>query len=304
MKNPIAHLSNLQQRIIAGVIGAAFLIGSILLSGYSFVILMFVLGLLCLNEFYKLLEQANIRVMRDEGLLCGAFILIVLIYNDSAFSLFWIAPVLFFALFILELFKAEENPFSSVGHTLLGIVYIILPFGLLLLMSVDLRADYYDPTLMIGTMLLVWSSDTGGYFAGVNLGKHKLFERISPKKTWEGAAGSLVTAGLVAAFLLPLLSSWLHDKGIAYEPLNTFMSFKRAGDVSTWSCLHWIGLSFVVVVFGILGDLVESMLKRSLGVKDSGNSIPGHGGFLGRFDALIFVVPFVWAYTLILQNIL
>jgi len=300
MKNPIAHLSNLQQRTIAGLIGAALLIGGILLSGYTFVLLMFALSMLCLNEFYKLLEQGNIRVLRDEGLLCGAFILITLIYNDPMFNLTWIAPVLLFALFILELFKAEENPFSSVGHTILGLVYTILPFGLLIMMSVDLRADYYDPTIMIGTMLLVWSSDIGGYFAGVYLGKHKLFERISPKKTWEGAAGSFLTAGLIGALLLPHLSNWLHAGGIASEPAVVFGDFKRIGDASSWSALHWVGLAFVVVVFGILGDLVESMLKRSLGVKDSGNSIPGHGGFLDRFDALIFVIPFVWAYLMIL----
>jgi phosphatidate cytidylyltransferase len=126
---------------------------------------------------------------------------------------------------------------------------------------------------MLGFLLILWLNDTGAYLIGSWIGKHKLFERISPKKTWEGSMGGAFMA---------LLTSWgmaLLVKGI---PL--------------W---QWISIGLIIVIFGTLGDLVESMLKRSLGIKDSGTILPGHGGILDRFDALLLAVPFVFVFLAI-----
>jgi phosphatidate cytidylyltransferase len=138
---------------------------------------------------------------------------------------------------------------------------------------------FFDPLLhsgpqhygiVLGFFLLIWLNDTGAYFIGSLIGKHKLFERISPGKTWEGSAGGTLFA---------LLTAW----GLSY----IFPQIDRT---------HWLILAIITVVTGTLGDLVESMLKRSLGIKDSGNILPGHGGMLDRFDAVLLSAPFVFVY--------
>ena len=129
---------------------------------------------------------------------------------------------------------------------------------------------YYSWQVIMGTMLLLWASDSGAYFAGKTFGRHKLFPRISPGKTWEGWFGGTLTAILVGY----LISLYFHDLNLP----------------------QWLGIAIIVSVFGVLGDLIESLLKRSLQVKDSGTLIPGHGGILDRFDSLVLVVPFIVAF--------
>ena len=162
-------------------------------------------------------------------------------------------------------------------------VYIALPFALLA--TIPLRGacsagSPYVPGDMLAIIFLVWANDVGAYLAGSLFGRHRLFERISPKKSWEGFAGGVLCAVAVG---------WLYGL--------------YAGPGDTAHGLLWSGAGLVVAVAGVLGDLVESMLKRSAGLKDSGNSIPGHGGFLDRFDALILAVPFVYAYFAIFAYI-
>ncbi|MGV3539707.1 MAG: phosphatidate cytidylyltransferase, partial [Rufibacter sp.] len=155
----------------------------------------------------------------------------------------------------------------------LGVFYIALPFTLLHVLA--FLPGQYSWQIILGIMFLIWASDTGAYAAGKSFGKHKLFPRISPGKTWEGWVGGVVLS-LVVAYVLSLF----------YQDL---------------ALEHWLGMAVLVSIFGVLGDLVESMLKRSLGVKDSGTLIPGHGGILDRFDSLILVVPFLVAFLMLAQ---
>jgi phosphatidate cytidylyltransferase len=171
-----------------------------------------------------------------------------------------------YLLWMVELFLASERPFTNIGHYLVGIVYVGVPLALLI--DVAMHNGEYVPMRVFGLLVLNWMNDTFAYLTGKMMGKTKFFPRISPNKTWEGTLGGIVCTMLVAGGLAQYWD--------IYTPTQ------------------WVGLAFCVAVFGTLGDLIESMLKRSVGVKDSGNIMPGHGGFLDRFDSFLFLLPFVW----------
>jgi phosphatidate cytidylyltransferase len=172
------------------------------------------------------------------------------------------------ALLLYELFMKSAYPFQRMGQVALSIAYLGLPFALLIPCSLRPDTLDYAAVRVFGLLWLVWANDSIAYLVGSRVGKTKLFERISPKKTWEGTVGGAIGAQLMAL----LLSAYFTD-------------FSRT---------EWLVLAAVATVFGTLGDLVESMLKRSLGVKDSGTLLPGHGGMLDRFDAFFFALPFYW----------
>lgn len=175
-----------------------------------------------------------------------------------------------FSVFIYELYTKSERPFVNVAFVMLGMVYIGVPFALLLFVAFD--GEGYYPNLVFSLLVMNWVNDSGAYLVGSKLGKKPLFPRISPKKTWEGSAGGMALTlvfGMLLYYVFQELA--LHD---------------------------WLILAAIVVIFGSLGDLVESMLKRSVQIKDSGTLLPGHGGLLDRFDAFIFLLPFAAAYIL------
>jgi phosphatidate cytidylyltransferase len=190
-------------------------------------------------------------------------------YHGSA-VLMLLLPA-FAGIFIVELFRNKPNPFQNVAITILGLIYIAIPFALLsFLVYPNYITLKYNPEILIGYFVLIWTSDTGAYLTGMTFGKHPLFKRISPKKSWEGfIGGTVLTIGM--SFLV---SHFSHE-------INLYI---------------WIGVALIIAIFGVLGDLVESMLKRSLDVKDSGNFLPGHGGILDRFDSLIISSPFVFTF--------
>ncbi|MCC6411030.1 MAG: phosphatidate cytidylyltransferase [Saprospiraceae bacterium] len=177
-----------------------------------------------------------------------------------------VVMVVVFLLILLELFLASAQPFTNVGHYLTGLAYVSIPFAMFL--GIAHWDDQYTPLRVIGLLSLNWANDTFAYLVGSQIGKTPFFSRISPKKTWEGTIG-----GMVCTFL----AAWLLSH---YIPSFSFG--------------QWMALAACVAVFGTLGDLVESMLKRSVNIKDSGAILPGHGGFLDRFDSFIFIQPFVW----------
>ena len=177
-----------------------------------------------------------------------------------------------FTAFIYELIAKSETPFVNVAFMVLAMIYIGAPFALLDFIAFD-DGKFYANTVF-GLLLMTWANDTGAYLVGSKIGKHKLLPRISPGKTIEGSVGGVLTTLLVAVVL-----SFVFDN----EELRM---------------IDWLVLGLIVAIFGSLGDLVESMLKRSVGVKDSGNLLPGHGGMLDRFDAFIFLLPFAAAYIL------
>lgn len=174
-------------------------------------------------------------------------------------------PVVFTLLATTELFLAGKNPIANIATHFLGVFYLAIPFLLLVLIAVG---DAYYPHRVLGLLLLVWTNDVGAYLVGSRWGKNKLMERISPKKTWEGTLGGAVMAVLAAWILSRLMTDF--------------------------TLIQWIALSQVAAVGSNVGDLVESMFKRSAGVKDSGQIMPGHGGLLDRFDAFIYCLPLYW----------
>ena len=188
-------------------------------------------------------------------------------------------------LLISELYLKNENPINSWAYTMLGQMYIAMPFSMINVLAfqqVEPGQVTFDYLLPLSIFIFLWTNDTGAYLCGSLLGKHKLFPRISPKKSWEGSIGGgllvLIVAGVIGYFT------------------NTDT------DPHMLSIPAWIGLGLVVVVFGTWGDLVESLFKRTLGIKDSGNILPGHGGMLDRFDSSLMAIPaaVVYLYTLTL----
>jgi phosphatidate cytidylyltransferase len=178
-------------------------------------------------------------------------------------------PLAFIA-FIYELYKQAEKPFHNIALVISGIIYIGVPMVLLQYLAFGVGDDGFDSRIVIGLIVMNWLNDSGAYMVGSRIGKTPLFPRISPKKTWEGTMGGIV-ACIICGFL--------------------FAQFWDVLDL-----VDWIALAVITAIFGSLGDLVESMLKRSVKVKDSGKFLPGHGGMLDRFDAFIFLLPFASAY--------
>jgi phosphatidate cytidylyltransferase len=180
---------------------------------------------------------------------------------------------LFFLIFIFELFRKAEHPFRNIAFTLLGIFYVAVPLSLLCYL-LTLQGTY-NFEILFGLWFILWSSDTGAYLAGSAFGKNKLFPRISPGKSWEGSIGGAIAA-LIVTYII-------------------------AGWYTSIPMRDWFVIAGILVVAGTLGDLVESLLKRSIQVKDSGNLLPGHGGFLDRFDSLLIATPFVFTYLYLVQ---
>ena len=170
----------------------------------------------------------------------------------------------------MELFRESGKPIFNIGSTLLGIIYISLPMFCFYLISFQGFIEGYQYECIIGYLFIMWANDIGAYFAGTYFGKHKLFERISPKKTWEGFFGGVIFALLIAFILTRFFSNF--------------------------SMIQWMIVASIIIITATLGDLVESMFKRSVHLKDSGTVLPGHGGFLDRFDSLFISAPFVFFF--------
>ncbi|WP_439880974.1 phosphatidate cytidylyltransferase [Pontibacter sp. MBLB2868] len=271
MSNKISTLSNLSQRIIVGVLGAAVFVGSIIFGEWTYFLLFLGLTLLGIAEFYKLVQVQGIMPHRGVGITLGILFFISMFLVEKELmpeELLYLSVPVLFLIFILELYRKQPHPFTNIAFTFLGVAYVAGPFGLLHTLGY-LNGEYsWQPIL--GLMLLIWASDTGAYIFGKNFGKHKLFERISPGKTWEGWAGGTLLAVIVG-----------YAMSFFFSDLELY---------------QWVGVAIIVAVFGVLGDLTESLLKRSLGVKDSGTLLPGHGGLLDRFDSLLMAIPFVVAF--------
>ncbi|HXA00661.1 MAG TPA: phosphatidate cytidylyltransferase [Cytophagaceae bacterium] len=263
--------NNLTQRIIAGVIGGALVIGMVVMNEWTYFALFFAICLLALREFFNLLKAAEIKANKYFGITAGMVIYIAIFLIEKKiipFNYYFLIFPFLFLLFLIELFQHNEKPFLNIAFTFLGIIYIAFPFALL--HSCAIHLGEYNHHIILGILFLLWANDVGGYVAGMMLGKNKLFMRVSPKKTWEGSTGG----GLLSVFTALTLS-------VIFRELNPF---------------QWLVMSLIIIVVGSYGDLVESLLKRSLSIKDSGEAIPGHGGFLDRFDGLLLSTPFIAAF--------
>mgnify|MGYP000110589243 FL=1 len=275
-------LKNLIVRTLSGVVLAIVVLGGIAWSQWSFGVLLALLLIVGMSEFYTLAEKHGNRPQRFVGLIAGMVLLglnFAFVCDDiqilgpahrtfgagMAFLLL-LMPVMF----ICELYRRGENPIANIATTLLGVVYVAMPVSLMCYFPI-ITSDMWNPAVMIFFIFIIWANDVFAYLVGMSIGRTKLCERLSPKKSWEGFFGGVIGAvamGLVAARML----------GGSYA--------------------EWAVLALIASVTGVLGDLVESMFKRAAGVKDSGTLIPGHGGVLDRFDAMLLAAPFVFVYML------
>lgn len=262
---------NLLLRTLTGSIYVFLIIVGILVNSYTFLGLFSIAILLCLWEFYGLVN-AQKRARINPWYNCfGGFLLFVstYLYASGIFSHSIFFPYLLYIVIVLisELYEKQQDPITHMAYIFLGQCYIAIPISLLNLIAFPGNQigifDYY-PIMVLALFVFIWINDTGAYIIGVLFGRHRLFERISPKKSWEGFVGGLIFT-IASSFVLAY-----------FEPEIPYY--------------HWIGLAVVVVVFATWGDLVESLMKRTLEIKDSGNTMPGHGGFLDRFDSLLLAV--------------
>lgn len=275
-------MKNLPSRIISGGIFVLLTIGSILLSKYAFVSVFALMLVYTLYEFYRLCRGGGHQPQTILGIIVALYLFISFFLYDmkivGEIVFFGLIPLLFLSP-VIELFSKNERPIQNIAYTFMGIIYIAVPFSILnfIITPIDLEPQRYMPEVLIGLFLIIWSNDSGAFAVGSFWGRTKMLERVSPKKTWEGAIGGAFFA-LLASFLL-------HHY---FDFMNLWQAFV---------------LAMLCVVSGTIGDLTESLIKRSFNVKDSGTLLPGHGGLLDRFDSLLFAAPVYYIFiSLILNN--
>lgn len=296
-------MKNLAIRAASGFVFVALMIGGILWHPLSFLAVMLVVVVGSLNEFFNitteksgpsdsrltgkwfltglftlvfllsyLLASEPVRAMPDISNPLKALFQVIMMQRDSALTLNALVPSLIFLVFFFQLFSKSTRPFENIGWNVIAIVYILVPMALT-------NKIYFEkgPLFLVALFGIIWFYDSACYSFGSLIGRTKLFERVSPKKTIEG---------LVGGALVTLAASWFINLIPGLEVLSK---------------IQWVILTVVVIFGATAGDLVESLLKRSLQIKDSGSIMPGHGGFLDRFDAYFFTVPFVvwilWVFT-------
>ena len=270
-------MKNLIIRALTGIIFVVVLISAIYIHPIFFLILFCIITGLTLWEFGGLVKHyENANLQRTVNVLGGVYLFIAtFVYANGLTDGKIFLPYLLFIMLtmIAELYYKAPNPINNWAFTLFAQVYCAGSFSILNFIGAEPGTPgvmSYTPLFIMAIFIFVWLDDTGAYLVGSLIGKHKLFERISPKKSWEGFFGGLI---------LYLASS------------QAFAWF--APEINR---MNWLGLAATVVLFGTWGDLIESLLKRTLGVKDSGNALPGHGGMLDRFDSVMLAVPASYIY--------
>ena len=282
--------NNFIQRAITGIIFVGVLIGCILGGPISFTLLFALITALTIHEFGVIIsKQPDVEINKPICMLAGVFLLFGFAYlGVMPGQTEILIPYLFLIIYLLvsELYLKKKNPLNNWAYAMMSQIYIALSFAMLNVLAYHSIGNegelsnyqvQYNPILPLSIFIFTWINDTGAYCTGMLFGKHRLFERISPKKSWEGSIGGgvfSIIAAIVMAHYFPFM------------PISI-----------------WIGLALTVVIFGTLGDLTESLLKRTIGIKDSGNILPGHGGMLDRFDSTLMAVPAAVVYLYIISFI-
>ncbi len=266
-------MKNLIIRTIVGTILVAVIITATYFSPYSYMILFTLISALCAHEFATIINNSGkATINRSIITLAGGYLFLAsALYLSEIAKADVFIPYLLVLLYLMisELYLKRENPINNWAFTMLSQVYTVFPFALLNLLAFQTTQEAqvvaYNPILPLAVFVFLWINDSGAYLVGSSLGKNRLFERISPKKSWEGSIGGA---------LFSLIAAWIISIFFPFLPL-----------------IQWLILALVVVVFGTWGDLSESLLKRTLGIKDSSHILPGHGGFLDRFDSALMAIP-------------
>ncbi len=260
---------DLVPRFFSAVIGGLIIILLLMWNEWGFFAVFLSISCLTVWEFYRLMRLQNYVPIRLLGVSIGAliFIFMFLIEADILPAKFYIVlfPLASFV-FLIKLYKKSDvHPFINIALFYLGILYVAVPFAMINILV--FHNGEYSYEIIMGLLFLTWANDVGAYFSGILFGRRKLFERISPSKSWEGSIGGATTSLLISIVM-----------GSYFEELSQ---------------LEWISISIIVIIAGTYGDLVESLFKRSIQIKNSGVMIPGHGGFLDRFDSFLIAVPFI-----------
>lgn len=277
-------------RAITGVLFVAVMVCGFL-NPRAMILLFAIITALTLWEYTGLVndEEKNIQVNRFISTVAGVYLFIAVaawrtgIVDNFVVMVPYILSIVY--LMVSELYTGNKNAINDWAYTMFGQIYIALPLSLINILAFETAPDgsgvRFDTLLPLSIFIFLWANDTGAYCTGSLLGKHKLFPRISPAKSWEGSIGGGILVLIVAAIL-----GYIANDGSNTHALNI---------------AQWMGLGLVVVVFGTWGDLVESLFKRTLGVKDSGNILPGHGGMMDRFDSSLMAIPAAVVYLYSIQ---
>jgi phosphatidate cytidylyltransferase len=291
------NLATFKTRTLTAAVFVIIMLAGLLWNHWSFFILFSIIHFGCWNEYQKLIglidkDYSNISIFHKYGVMMAGWC-VMLYFTNDAFTVFdlhlhaigWLMGLVFvFVLPLIELLFASNLQLKNIGYSAGGLLYISLTLGLL----IDLRCQglgelfgrKFDLGWIIPVIIIasIWVNDTMAYIVGSLIGKTP-FSKISPKKTWEGTLGGMILAVLLIGFVIaPLITKNYSDDSISHP-------------------IHWFVIAAIASIAGTAGDLFESKLKRRANVKDSGHIMPGHGGFLDRFDSLLFAIPCVWAYV-------
>jgi len=281
-------LNNFTQRTLTGAGFVSVLIAGLVFHPLFFYFIFALIIMLGLWEFYGLGKHSKIEPQKFSGMFLGLLIFTASFLNAaniiSSIVFILIVPIAVL-ISIVELYRRTPKPLENIAFTFFGIIWIAVPFSMFnylafyKLHNIDILNNifdiekFFDNKLILAFFLLLWSNDTFAYLTGVSIGKRRLFERISPKKSWEGFFGGLIMTVVISV----ILSKYFN-----------FYSIQDAIIIAT-----------IISIFGTFGDLMESMYKRSIGIKDSGHILPGHGGILDRFDAVFLSLPIVFVYIIL-----
>lgn len=283
-------LTNMTVRAFTGVLFVTIMV-TCFFQPIAMVFLFALITCLSLWEYSGLVNNIeDVTINRFISTVAGVYLFLAISAINSGFvqtnAVFMPYLLTIIYLFVSELYTKNKNAVHDLSYTMLGQMYVALPLSMINVLAFRTATDgniHFYYLLPLSVFIFLWTNDTGAYCVGSLFGKHKLFPRISPAKSWEGSIGGGVLV-LVAAFLVSLLD-------------------QNHGNLSGLNTLQWLGLGLVVTVFGTWGDLVESLIKRTLGIKDSGTILPGHGGMLDRFDSSLLAIPASAVYIYTIQTL-